>query len=619
MAAIPEEVGRVSEKRIRWTYRPSIAKTLPLGLAALILISLGTSLWFALAVAGKNTLELERSLAEVTLEAVVREAETQLGAAQTQVEFIGTLIGSGELDPADKARVADVMLGALAATPQVSGIAFVREDFRVMRVGFEGGETLVIHDDWSDRPGVQDAMAEIETLGQPRWREVIWVEDFKAPHVTMAAPVFRGGSFLGYLFPIVSISTLSRFLDRFDQTNGTHSFILYGRDKVLAHPALAAGFEGLSNERPLPDLNDIDDPVLTAIWREPIDDMHYLLRDSEIEGRVVEGDDEDYIYFYRSLDLFGRAPWILGIYFRESEVEGPMHRLFAAAAFGLIVLVVAVAGTFFFARSILPPIRRLTDASLAVQRLELSSIKPLGGSLFREMDTAAKAFDSMLAGLRRFETYVPRSLVLRLMRSESASIASEEREVTVFFTDIVDFSRISQRLEPAALADLLNRHFSLMSQAIEAEGGTIDKYIGDSVMAFWGAPDDQPDHAARACRTALEIARLLREDNRTRIDRGEEPLHLRIGLHSGTAIVGNIGAPGRVNYTLIGDTVNLAQRLEALGKEVASDGPDGEADVVILLSAETKARLDSGFRLEPLGDRQVRGRGAPLAVYRLLT
>ena len=198
------------------------------------------------------------------------------------------------------------------------------------------------------------------------------------------------------------------------------------------------------------------------------------------------------------------------------------------------------------------------------------------------------------------------------MRSNGTSVRSEEREVTVLFTDIVDFTRIGSRLSPARLADLLNAHFTMLADAIEAEEGTVDKYIGDSIMAFWGAPLDQPDHAVRACRAAQGIAHRLHAENARRRAAGEAPLGLRVGIHSGPAIVGNIGAPGRVNYTMIGDTVNIAQRLEALGKQVAPD-----ADVAVLLSAATKSALDPDCAVEPLGAFVLRGREAPLEVYRL--
>jgi adenylate cyclase len=232
--------------------------------------------------------------------------------------------------------------------------------------------------------------------------------------------------------------------------------------------------------------------------------------------------------------------------------------------------------------------------------------------MFREIDSAMAAFNSMIGGLRLFATYVPRSLVGRLMSLQGSSgLRPEEREVTVLFTDIAGFTEMSRRLTPLRLAAFLNRHFGLLGRAIEAEGGTIDKYIGDSVMAFWGAPDRQADHAERGCRAALAMAEALRADNARRARKGRAPIRLRIGLHSGPAIVGNIGAPGRINYTLVGDTVNVAQRLEQLGKEHAHGQ---EATIVASRAVLERAGMLDGAR--PLGVQDLSGRG-PMEVYEL--
>jgi len=168
---------------------------------------------------------------------------------------------------------------------------------------------------------------------------------------------------------------------------------------------------------------------------------------------------------------------------------------------------------------------------------------------------------------------------------------------------------------PAArTAALLNHHFALMAQCIENEEGTIDKFLGDGVMAFWGAPDRQADHAARAARTVLAIADAIARDNRQRREDGGLPIKLRIGLHSGTVVVGNIGAPERMNYTIVGDTVNTAKRLEQLGKVLGT----AEEAVTILISAETAAALEPGdFHLETCGTHPVPGRGQPIEVCRL--
>jgi class 3 adenylate cyclase len=205
-------------------------------------------------------------------------------------------------------------------------------------------------------------------------------------------------------------------------------------------------------------------------------------------------------------------------------------------------------------------------------------------------------------------------LVLRLMRLGEDAVRSEQRAVTVMFTDIADFSGLSERYPPEELVELLNRHFGLLLEKIEIEDGTVDKFIGDSVMAFWGAPEARLDHAEAACRAALAIRTAIAAENRRRCDQGAEPLTLRIGIHSGVAVVGNIGAPARLNYTLIGDTVNVAQRLEGLGKELDTR----ETETVILLSGETAALLDARFEVRPLGEHRLRGRHSDTKVFELL-
>jgi adenylate cyclase len=168
---------------------------------------------------------------------------------------------------------------------------------------------------------------------------------------------------------------------------------------------------------------------------------------------------------------------------------------------------------------------------------------------------------------------------------------------------------------PAArTAAFLNDHFAVMARCIEKEGGTIDKFLGDGVMAFWGAPDRQRDHAARAARTVLAISEAIAADNRRRVEDGEPPIKLRIGLHSGTVVVGNIGAPERMNYTIVGDTVNTAKRLEQLGKTLGT----AEETVTILVSTETAVALEpTNFRLEPRGAHPVPGRGQPVEVCQM--
>ncbi len=133
------------------------------------------------------------------------------------------------------------------------------------------------------------------------------------------------------------------------------------------------------------------------------------------------------------------------------------------------------------------------------------------------------------------------------------------------------------------------------------------------MMAFWGAPEDQPDHAERAFRAALEIASRIRLHNARRKEDGLDPVRLRIGLHTGLAIVGNIGAPGRVDYTVVGDTVNVAQRIESLSKELHEE----TSDAVILISSDTIDALGGGLQDFSVGSHVLRGRYGPIEIFRL--
>ena len=220
----------------------------------------------------------------------------------------------------------------------------------------------------------------------------------------------------------------------------------------------------------------------------------------------------------------------------------------------------------------------------------------------------------MLEGLRWFERYVPRTLVRRLIRlHKDEAVESAHREVAVLFTDLVNFTQQSEEMTATAAADFLNRHFTMVADCVEAEGGVIDKYIGDSVMAIWGAPDRVPDLADRACRAALAIAAGLRAFNRDQRARGGSEIRMRIGVHKGRVVVGNIGSPGRINYTVIGDPVIVAQRLEETGKQLGG----GAQDVIILVSGAIQAALLEDYSLEPLGRHKLRGRSEEIEVFAL--
>jgi class 3 adenylate cyclase len=262
-------------------------------------------------------------------------------------------------------------------------------------------------------------------------------------------------------------------------------------------------------------------------------------------------------------------------------------------------------------------IRELGGAARALERLDFETV-PRVRSRLRELDDAGEALEKAHGALKWFGLYVPRRLVTRLMEEGTDSLVSRRRVVTVMFTDIVGFTPQAEDMDEIGTAELLNQHFAMLGGAIEHEQGVIDKYIGDCVMAVWGGIRRMPDHADAACRAALQIAALIRADNAKRRAEGLPPIRLRIGIHSGPVVVGNIGAPGRVNYTVVGDTVNVAQRFEQLGKRYMAETDE----VIVLISGDTLNMLQdrAALGVEPLfvGEQTVRGRHEPELVYRLV-
>jgi adenylate cyclase len=209
-----------------------------------------------------------------------------------------------------------------------------------------------------------------------------------------------------------------------------------------------------------------------------------------------------------------------------------------------------------------------------------------------------------------FSTYVNPQLVDQLVNDPSKLVLGGKREeLTVLFSDIEGFTTISEDQAPERLVALLNEYLSEMSAIIFANRGTVDKYVGDAIMAFWGAPLPEPDHAYLACRSALEMERALRELNRRWNAAGRPPLRARIGLNTGPMIIGNMGAARKFNYTVIGDSVNLASRLEGVNKEYGTG---------LIVSESTYAAVRERIAARRLDRIAVKGRSAPVTIYELL-
>ena len=212
-----------------------------------------------------------------------------------------------------------------------------------------------------------------------------------------------------------------------------------------------------------------------------------------------------------------------------------------------------------------------------------------------------------------FSKYVPADVVDELVaHPERLQLGGEKRTITILFSDLAGFTALSERIEPELLVAVLNEYLDEMTDIVFAEGGTLDKYIGDAVMAFWNAPRELPDHAARACRAALGMQQKLAELNGRWRERGVDvpSLSMRIGVNTGSPVVGNIGGEKRFNYTTLGDSVNLAARLEPACKTYG---------VAIMIAEPTRVAAGDAIRVRELDMLAVYGKAEPVRVYELLS
>ena len=255
------------------------------------------------------------------------------------------------------------------------------------------------------------------------------------------------------------------------------------------------------------------------------------------------------------------------------------------------------------------PLARLAEEAEAIRRFDLAE-RPLPGSRIAEFQRLAGAIGGMKAALSRFGIYVPRDLARKLIAEGAAArLGGERRPLSILFSDVEDFTALSERLEPDELMRVASAYFEAMTGALLAHDATIDKFIGDSVMALWSAPRRDLAHAAHACRGALAARATSRRLEAEFAARGWPRLRTRFGVHSGEAVVGNVGSSERMMYTAMGRMVNLAARLEGLNKRYGTE---------ILVSEATRRGAGAGFVFRPVDLVLPKGAAEPVEVHELL-
>ncbi len=306
----------------------------------------------------------------------------------------------------------------------------------------------------------------------------------------------------------------------------------------------------------------------------------------------------------------GRLDAVLGMDISAHEIIGyeRFHLAIIAGTSSAIALLVILLG-FVFAALISRPLTTLESDMARIREFDLSSDTRVS-SRITEVVKIKQAVDDMKTGLRSFRKYVPADLVADLIKlRKEAVLSTERRNISIFFSDIEDFTAISEQTPPEQLIECLSLYFQGMTGAIINHRGTVDKYIGDSIMAFWGAPYRMENHALSCCLAALKCHSFGCFLAERQAAAGLPSFKTRIGINSGEAIVGNIGYEERLNYTTVGDAVNIASRMEGLNKHYGTS---------ILITESTYEQAADSIEARMIDIVAVKGRCGALKIYELV-
>jgi adenylate cyclase len=410
--------------------RISISLTIVSTFVALVVVLLGSVLAVSYFSSLRNTQRLFGELAAQSSSYVRDELRDHLDPVIEQSDWAADLIATGPFDLDDAQQVGDFLLGTLAATRQVNVVAYITAEKKIVRA-FRGhpGESWRLETDPPRNLGFVDRTLQ---AGRERdngfWNEILFSERSRRSYINYVQPVRHDGEFLGVVLVAVSLNGLSDIVTRISNRRRSTVFILAEEDQVIAHPNMTSRHPELSRDNPTVGIGRVGDPILDQFW---LAESHPIATKAELSDLVLrqtEIFDRRYIFAHADIEGYGESPWIVGHYLDAEAAEAALRRLRDSAIVGVVILILGVAFTIFFGQKIARPIKAASAGAARIAELDVSEVEELPRSPFVELDAQARSFNAMLGALRWFQTYVPRSLVRRLIRRGASEIASEERE-----------------------------------------------------------------------------------------------------------------------------------------------------------------------------------------------
>jgi adenylate cyclase len=489
-----------------------------------------------------------------------------------------------------------------------TGTARQRTDYYTPEIGdimFNNREFEPSTYNATEQPWYRRAVGE----NAPGWSRI---SNFPGSHrqaIGISTPLTVDDRLVAVINVVIDGSRLSQFLSSLEVGKSGTVVVLDRNGNIMASPDPGAIERQQNGDMPtlrsLSQNNTLLRTVSEYLGRGSTD-LSALSETRQVEFASSE-DGRDYFLTFAPLSF---EDWVVATVIPAGDFLATIERnaKLLLAVLGLLTLVIASLAIVAANRLIGGPLLRIVGQLKHIESFELDAITRMSSPL-RELDNLSAALTQMSRGLASFQKYIPTALVRTLVaRGVEARPGGRQQVLTVLFTDIVGFTGLSERLGDA-IVPVLSDYLELASVAISTRNGTIDKFIGDAVMAFWGAPAPNDRHAVDACAAALEFRRRLGQRcAEPSGDRGV-PLRMRVGINTGRMLVGNIGSNERLSYTVIGDAVNVASRLEAVNKRYGTE---------ILIGEDTRSAAGDAILVRRLDWVAVYGRTQGLAVYELL-
>lgn len=436
-----------------------------------------------------------------------------------------------------------------------------------------------------------------------RWSSIYVFNTNKKPGITAAMPnLDENGRLFAVTAVDINIDTFSKFLQELRIGKQGITFIVNTDGQIIAHPDPRQTVEADGDEVSMMSIQDIKDKHLNMAFQE--------YQQSKKSKFIFTHNNIEYIAYFKAFPQSFEHKWLIGIVVPTSDIIGPavqMQKHILIISFIILMLSVFFIG--FLARRISQPIMQLSEQASQIKNFEIFEAEPLNSYIY-EIQVLENSMAAMRQSLKTFAKFVPKALVKKLVqRSQEVRISGNTKKITLLFTDIQGFTTVSESYPPEKLMSHISEYFAALSEIIIQQNGTIDKYIGDAIMAFWGAPLNDKYHALNACTAALYCQKRLDELNRKWEIEKKPILITRIGIETGEALVGTIGSFDRLNYTALGDTVNLASRLEGTNKYY---------NTRIIIGEQTQQEIRDESVVRPLDKVSVKGKESSVTIYELV-